>query len=115
MNAPPECFALHGDPSTTTGPIACSLCGAWRPHEGAPFEFLATAAVDARALEAARQRVNALRCYYCATFDRVEASAMLTAHDRRGCKHVCFKHAEWRLKRNWLEGHSADCAAGASR
>lgn len=56
-----------------------------------------------------------LRCYYCALPDvlgmrkPVQNSAVATIHDKRGCFHVCFEHARWRLTTSFLFGHSPDC------
>lgn len=49
-----------------------------------------------------------LRCYYC-RLDGKDELAHATFHDRRGCKHVCMKHAKWRFTTSWMFGHSADC------
>jgi hypothetical protein len=49
-----------------------------------------------------------LRCYYC-QLDGKDELAHLTVHDRRGCKHVCIKHAKWRCTTSWMFGHSPDC------
>jgi hypothetical protein len=57
-----------------------------------------------------------LRCYYCAIgvnrpdSKPFEAPAFITCHDRRGCYHVCFEHAQWRMTTSWMAGHSPDCA-----
>jgi hypothetical protein len=56
--------------------------------------------------------VTKLKCYYCLVFDKKDELAYMTAHDRRGCKHVCFKHAKWRLSHSWMFGHSSDCVIG---
>lgn len=50
-----------------------------------------------------------LLCYYCQIFDNKQFPAMFTAHDKRGCHHTCHTHTEWRLKKNWIFGHSSDC------
>jgi hypothetical protein len=58
-----------------------------------------------------------LRCYYCDLEGTPAAKgtlAYVTLHDRRGCKHVCMKHAEWRFTTSWAGGHSPDCLVGAA-
>lgn len=51
-----------------------------------------------------------LTCYYCRQFDGKEEPAHVTLHDKRGCLHVCIRHAKWRFAKSWLFGHSEDCA-----
>jgi|HubBroStandDraft_1064217.scaffolds.fasta_scaffold168078_2 hypothetical protein len=62
-----------------------------------------------------------LVCHYCArgigTEDGANAStqpaarvpATVTLHDARGCLHVCVRHAVWRFRRSFVEGHSKGC------
>lgn len=38
-----------------------------------------------------------------------EVIAQVTMHDKRGCFHVCFGHASWRLTKAFAFGHSSDC------
>lgn len=33
---------------------------------------------------------------------------------KRGCLHVCMKHASWRFTTSWMFGHSEDCAVDAA-
>jgi hypothetical protein len=52
-----------------------------------------------------------LYCYYCKREDPGHSVfARFTVHDRRGCKHVCDRHAKWRMETSVLEGHASDCA-----
>jgi hypothetical protein len=59
-----------------------------------------------------------LKCYYCAQGVAPESGsvpgatdvlAAFTAHDKRGCRHVCFGHASWLMKHSFAFGHSPDC------
>jgi hypothetical protein len=69
-----------------------------------------------------------LRCYYCDLLKEPPiggvprtpvggvrpltpdgSPALVTVHDQRGCYHVCFGHAQWRLTTSWAFGHSPDC------
>lgn len=60
--------------------------------------------------EERQARLNSsLLCHYCQYFENKKQIAFITCHDRRGCHHVCFNHADWRLKKNWIQGHSPDC------
>lgn len=52
---------------------------------------------------------DSLHCYYCEVIDKKKTHAMITCHDKRGCKHVCFEHARWRMTTSWAFGHSSDC------
>jgi len=36
--------------------------------------------------------------------------AHVTIHDRRGCRQVCWAHANWRGRNSVAGGHSSDCA-----
>jgi len=38
-----------------------------------------------------------------------EGPAVFTAHDVRGCRPVCFAHAEWLRRHSWAFGHSTNC------
>lgn len=35
--------------------------------------------------------------------------AMFTAHDGRGCRHVCINHAKWLADASCIYGHSSSC------
>lgn len=74
--------------------------------------------------EVLARHVPPLKCYYCAesispehgdlyahreTYDPRKTAALITIHDQRGCAHVCFGHAKWRMERSWAHGHSPDC------
>jgi hypothetical protein len=51
-----------------------------------------------------------LQCAYCYREGVIEPPvALATIHDRRGCLHVCAKHAAWRLTTSFMLGHSQDC------
>jgi hypothetical protein len=69
-----------------------------------------------------------LRCYYCAMEGQLDPSgrprgpvggvrrasptgspASVTVHDERGCLHVCWDHAQWRVTTSSVSGHSPDC------
>jgi hypothetical protein len=50
-----------------------------------------------------------LLCYYCQIFDSKKSPANVTLHDKRGCFHVCMKHAKWRFTTSWMFGHSLNC------
>lgn len=52
---------------------------------------------------------SGLLCYYCQIFDNKKTPATFTAHDKRGCNHVCFEHTRWRMNKNWIFGHYGDC------
>jgi hypothetical protein len=57
-----------------------------------------------------RGTVLELTCFYCKEFDRkADVAARITIHDLRGCKQVCFKHAQWRMTRSWIGGHGGAC------
>lgn len=51
-----------------------------------------------------------IHCFYCKRFENKDAPAHVTIHDKRGCLHVCHKHASWRLTTSCVFGHSPDCA-----
>jgi len=34
---------------------------------------------------------------------------ILTAHDQRGCRRVCFEHAKWIMGNSIVGGHSSSC------
>ncbi len=50
-----------------------------------------------------------LTCHYCARDGKPDELAVVTVHDRRGCLHVCWKHANWRQTTSFMGGHSPDC------
>lgn len=34
---------------------------------------------------------------------------ILTAHDQRGCRRICFAHAQWIMTNSIIGGHSSNC------
>ena len=53
-----------------------------------------------------------LECHYCKRdpVNRVQdVPVRITIHDKRGCFHVCDRHARWRLETSLIGGHSKSC------
>jgi hypothetical protein len=65
-----------------------------RPHMGSPHVTLGAK--------------PGARCFYC-ELDGFRIDATHTAHDERGCKSVCPKHAQWRERTSRIPGHGRDC------
>ena len=40
---------------------------------------------------------------------KCEGPVILTAHDRRGCRDVCFVHAQWIMTNSIIFGHDLVC------
>ena len=65
-------------------------------------------------------------CFYCAKGHAMKEAglgtlalrierATVTVHDKRGCYHLCWAHAEWRKTTSWIGGHSSDCAVAKEK
>jgi hypothetical protein len=56
-------------------------------------------------------------CYYCERGEAMKGVdlippsgwALVTLHDKRGCYHLCWPHATWRMTTSAIGGHSSDC------
>ena len=63
-----------------------------------------------------------LECHYCARGEAMKEAGLtepqrwsvVTLHDRRGCRHVCWPHALWRRTTSTIGGHSKDCPYGSN-
>jgi hypothetical protein len=57
-----------------------------------------------------------MKCYYAdhdgtANSVRCAGPVVFTAHDRRGCRDVCFSHAQWLMDgRSMAYGHGQTCS-----